>query len=56
MGHISVQVVMVGRYRMACHHLFKAQTYRNHAKARYGLPLPLFGEEDSETGDERGTP
>jgi hypothetical protein len=31
---------------MARHHLFKAQTYREHAKARYGLQLPLFSEDD----------
>jgi hypothetical protein len=36
--------------RMARHHLFKAQTYRDHAKARYGLQLPLFGEDDGEGG------
>src|SRR4029453_16185117 len=34
------------RYGMARHHLFKAQTYRDHAKARYGLQLPLFDEVD----------
>jgi hypothetical protein len=34
--------------RMARHHLFKAQTYREHAKARYGLQLPLFSEDDAE--------
>ena len=31
---------------MARHHLFKAQTYRDHAKARYGLQLPLFREDE----------
>jgi hypothetical protein len=31
---------------MARHHLFKAQTYRDHAKARYGLQLPLFSDDD----------
>jgi hypothetical protein len=30
--------------------LFKAQTYREHAKARYGLQLPLFDEDDGEMG------
>jgi CBS domain-containing protein len=29
---------------------FKAQTYRDHAKARYGLQLPLFREDDGEVG------
>jgi hypothetical protein len=33
-------------YSLAGHHLFKAQTYRDHAKMRYGLQLPLFGEDD----------
>jgi hypothetical protein len=37
---------------LARHHLFKAQTYRDHAKARYGLQLPLFGEDDDEVGGE----
>jgi hypothetical protein len=37
---------------LARHHLFKAQTYRDHAKARYGLQLPLFREDDDEVGGE----
>jgi hypothetical protein len=32
--------------RMARHHLCKAQTYRAHAKARYGLQRPLFVEDE----------
>ena len=32
-------------YGMARHHLFKAQTYREHAKARYGVQRPLFDED-----------
>jgi hypothetical protein len=40
-------------YRMARHHLFKAQTYREHAKARFGLQLPLFDEDDA-VGDDPG--
>jgi hypothetical protein len=36
--------------RMARHHLFKAQTYREHAKARFGVQLPLF-DEDGDEGD-----
>jgi hypothetical protein len=35
---------------MARHHLFKAQTYRDHAKARFGVQLPLFEEDDGEMG------
>ena len=31
---------------LARHHLFKAQTYRDHAKARGSLQLPLFREDD----------
>jgi hypothetical protein len=42
-------------YGMARHHLFKAQTYRDHAKARYGLQLPLF-DEDEGAGWDDGSP
>ena len=37
---------------LARHYLCKAQTYRDHAKARYGLQLPLFSEDDGEIGGE----
>ena len=40
--------IVAYHYGMARHHLFKAQTYREHAKARYGVQLPLFGEDDDE--------
>jgi hypothetical protein len=40
--------VVAYHYGMARHHLFKAQTYRDHAKARFGLQLPLFDETDGE--------
>jgi hypothetical protein len=40
--------IVAYHYGMARHHLFKAQTYRDHAKARYGVQLPLFGEDDGE--------
>ena len=33
---------------MARHHLVKGQTYRDHTKARCGVQLPLFGEDDGE--------
>ena len=46
--------VVTYHYAMARHHLFKAQTYREHAKARYGLQLALFDEEDSAVGDATG--
>jgi hypothetical protein len=42
--------VVAYHYRMARHHLFKAQTYRDHGKAHYGVQLPLFDEEDGEVG------
>jgi hypothetical protein len=42
--------VVAYHYRMARHHLFKAQTYRGHAKARFGVQLSLFEEEDGEIG------
>jgi hypothetical protein len=38
------------RQVVAYHHLFKAQTYREHAKARFGLQLPLFEEDDGGGG------
>jgi hypothetical protein len=38
--------IVAYHYGLARHHLFKAQTYREHAKARYGLQLPLFSEDD----------
>jgi hypothetical protein len=42
------QQIVAYHYRMARHHLFKAQTYREHAKMCYGLQLPLFHEDDRE--------
>ena len=49
-GPEEYRQVVAYHYGMARHHLFKAQTYREHAKARYGLQLPLFGEDDGERG------
>jgi hypothetical protein len=43
-------------YGMARHHLFKAQTYREHAKARFGLQLPLFDEVNGGIGGGPGAP
>jgi hypothetical protein len=45
-GPEEYRQVVAYHYGMARHHLFKAQTYRDHAKARYGLQLPLFSEDD----------
>jgi hypothetical protein len=45
-GPEEYRQVVAYHYTMARHHLFKAQTYREHAKARYGLQLPLFDEAD----------
>jgi len=47
-GPEEYRQVVAYHYRRARHHLFKAQTYRDHAKARYGVQLPLFGEDDDE--------
>ena len=47
-GPAEYRQVVAYHYGMARHHLFKAQTYREHAKARFGLQLPLFDEEDGE--------
>jgi hypothetical protein len=51
-GPEEYRQIVAYHYRLARHHLFKAQTYRDHAKARYGLQLPLFGEDDDEVGSE----
>jgi endonuclease YncB( thermonuclease family) len=47
-GPEEYRQIVAYHYGMARHHLFKAQTYRDHAKARYGVQLPLFGEDDGE--------
>ena len=47
-GPEEYRQVVAYHYGMARHHLFKAQTYREHAKARYGVQLPLFEEEDGD--------
>jgi hypothetical protein len=44
--------IVAYHYGMARHHLVKAQTYREHAKMRYGLQLPLFDEADGEVDDD----
>jgi hypothetical protein len=49
-GPEEYRQVVAYHYSMARHHLFKAQTYRDHAKARYGLQLPLFDEVDGGDG------
>ena len=51
-GPEEYRQVVAYHYAMARHHLFKAQTYREHAKARFGLQLPLFEEDDGAAGDE----
>jgi hypothetical protein len=48
-GPEEYRQVVAYHYGMARHHLFKAQTYREHAKARFGLQLPLFDAEDGES-------
>jgi hypothetical protein len=45
-GPEEYRQVVAYHYGMARHHLFKARTYRDHAKARFGLQLPLFDEDD----------
>jgi hypothetical protein len=47
-GPEEYRQIVAYHYRMARHHLVKAQTYREHAKMRYGLQLPLFREDESE--------
>jgi hypothetical protein len=53
-GPEEYRQVVAYHYGMARHHLFKAQTYRDHAKARFGLQLPLFSEDDGGIGSEAG--
>jgi hypothetical protein len=48
-GPEEYRQVVAYHYGMARHHLFKAQTYHDHAKARYGVQLPLFDEVDGGT-------
>jgi hypothetical protein len=55
-GPEEYRQVVAYHYGMARHHLFKAQTYREHAKARFGLQLPLFDEADGEIGGEGEVP
>ena len=51
-GPEEYRQVVAYHYRMARHHLFKAQTYRDHEKVRYGVQLPLFREDgDEDDGD-----
>jgi hypothetical protein len=47
-GPEEYRQVVAYHYGMARHHLLKAQTYRDHAKARYGVQLPLFDEDGGE--------
>jgi hypothetical protein len=51
-GPEEYRQVVAYHYGMARHHLFKAQTCREHAKARYGLQLPPFREDDEEGSSE----
>jgi len=50
-GPEEYRQVVAYHYGMARHHLFKTQTYREHAKARFGVQLPLFDEADGEVGE-----
>jgi hypothetical protein len=52
-GPEEYQQIVAYHNRMARQHLFKAQTYREHAKVRYGLQLPLVSEDDDDAGGER---
>ena len=54
-GPEEYRQVVAYHYGMARHHLCKAQTYRDHAKARYGLQLPLFDADEDEGAGEAET-
>ena len=49
-GPEEYRQVVAYHYGLARHHLFKARTYREHAKARFGVQLPLFDEDDGGGG------
>jgi hypothetical protein len=49
-GPEAYRPIVASHDGLARHHLFKAQTSRDHAKARDGLQLPLFSEDDGEVG------
>ena len=51
-GPEAYRPIVAYHYGVARHHLCTAQTSRDHAKARDGLQLPLFGEDDDEVGGE----
>jgi len=51
-GPEEYRQIVAYHYGMARHHLFKAQTYRDHAKACYGLQLPLFSEDEGAVSGE----
>jgi hypothetical protein len=55
-GPEEYRQIVAYHYGMARHHLFKAQTYRDHAKTRYGLQLPLFSEDDGKVGGDDDNP
>jgi len=49
-GPEAYRQIVASHDSLARHHLFKAQTSRDHAKARDGLQRPLFGEDDGVGG------
>jgi hypothetical protein len=51
-GPEEYRQIVAYHYGMARHHLVKAQTYRDHAKMRYGLQLPLFSEDEGAVSGE----
>jgi hypothetical protein len=53
-GPEEYRQIVAYHYGLARHHLFKAQTSRDHAKAHDGLQRPLFREDDGEEGGEDG--
>jgi hypothetical protein len=45
-GPEEYRQIVAYHYGMPRHHLEKAQTYRDHAKMRYGQQLLLFSEDE----------
>jgi len=55
-GPEDYRQIVASHDSLARHHLCDAQTSRDHATARDGLPRPLCGEDEGAVGDEAPAP
>ena len=55
-GPGAYRQIVASHDSLARHHLCKAQTSRDHATARHGLPRPLCGEDEGAVGGEAPGP